>query len=67
MIFSPNPQQDLGLGSNLGGPVAQKGKNPPIVQEIRVQPLGQEDPLVKGMATHSSGFSCLENPMDRGA
>ena len=28
------------------------------------QSLGQEDPLEKGMATHS--FSCLENPMDRG-
>ena len=27
--------------------------------------LGQEDPLEKGMATHS--FSCLENPMDGGA
>ena len=27
--------------------------------------LGQEDPLEKEMATHS--FSCLENPMDRGA
>ena len=27
--------------------------------------LGREDPLEKGMATHSS--KCLENPMDRGA
>ena len=27
---------------------------------------GQEDPLEKGMATHSK-YSCLENPMDRGA
>ena len=27
--------------------------------------LGQEDPLEKGMATHSS--SCLENPTDSGA
>ena len=26
------------------------------MQETRVQPLGQEDPLEKGMATHSSGF-----------
>ena len=24
------------------------------MQEMRVQPLGQEDPLEKGMATHSS-------------
>ena len=29
-----------------------------------VPPLGQQDPLEEGMATH---FSCLENPMDRGA
>ena len=25
-----------------------------VMQEIRVQSLGQEDPLEKGMATHSS-------------
>ena len=30
-------------------------------QETQVQPLGQEDPLEKEMATHSS------NPMERGA
>ena len=30
------------------------GKNLPPVQEIRVQSLGQEDPLEKGMATYSS-------------
>ena len=29
-------------------------KNPPAMREIQVQSLGQEDPLVKGMATHSS-------------
>ena len=34
--------------------VAQTVKNPPAVQETWVQPLGQEDPLEKGMATHSS-------------
>ena len=31
---------------------AQMVKNPPTVQEIRVQFLGWEDPLEKGMATH---------------
>ena len=31
--------------------VAQKSL--PAVQEIRVQSVGQEDPLEKGMATHS--------------
>ena len=29
-------------------------KNSPAVQEKQVRPLGQEDPLEKGMATHSS-------------
>ena len=29
-------------------------KNPPAMQEARVQSLGQEDPLEKGMALHSS-------------
>ena len=29
-------------------------KNPPSMQEMRVQSLGQEDPLETGMATHSS-------------
>ena len=34
--------------------VAQMVKNPPAMQEIWVQSLGQEDPLEKGMATHSN-------------
>ena len=34
-------------------------------QEMWVQSLGREDPLEEEMATHS--FSCLGNPMDRGA
>ena len=29
-------------------------KNLPAVQETQVRALGQEDPLEKGMATHSS-------------
>ena len=29
-------------------------KNPPAMQETQVQFLGQEDPVEKGMATHSS-------------
>ena len=33
-------------------------------QKMRVQSLGQEEPLEGEMATHSS--SCLGNPMDRG-
>ena len=34
------------------------------MQETQVGSLGQEDPLEKGMATHST---CLKNAMDRGA
>ena len=34
--------------------VAQLVKNPPEMQEIRVQSLDWEDPLEKGKATHSS-------------
>ena len=45
---------------------AQMAKNLPLMQETWVWSLGQEDPLEKEMATHSS-YSCLENSMDRGA
>ena len=34
--------------------MARTVKNLPAMQEIWVQSLGQEDPLEKGMATHSS-------------
>ena len=34
--------------------MAQMVKNLPVMQETWVQSLGQEDPLEKGMATHSS-------------
>ena len=34
--------------------VAQTIKNPPAVQETQVWSLGHEDPMEKGMATHSS-------------
>ena len=35
-------------------PVVQTVKNLPAMQETWVRPLGWEDPLEKGMATHSS-------------
>ena len=41
-------------------------KNLPAMQETQVRSLGQENPLEKRMATHSK-YSCLGNPMDRGA
>ena len=34
--------------------IAQLVKNPPAMQETWVRPLGWEDPLEKGRATHSS-------------
>ena len=34
--------------------VVQTIKNLPAMQETQVRSLGQEDPLEKGMATHSS-------------
>ena len=34
--------------------MAQMVKNPPAKQETQVRSLGREDPLEKGMATHSS-------------
>ena len=38
----------------MGFPIAQMVKNLPVMQETQVRFLGQEDPLEKGMATHSS-------------
>ena len=61
-----NPSSIPGLGrwpgERLGYPlqyfgtslVAQLVKNPPVMQETQVQSLGWEDPMEKGMATHSS-------------
>ena len=37
--------------------MAQWVKNLPAVQESQVRSLGQEDPLQKGMATHSSNLA----------
>ena len=41
----------------LASLVAQMVKNLPAMPETCVQPLGQEDPLEKGMATHSTIFA----------
>ena len=46
--------------------VAQLVKNLPVMWETWVQSLGWEDPLEKGMATHSSIF-VWRIPMDREA
>ena len=41
----------FGIGASL---IAQLVKNLPTMQKTLFQSLGQEDPLKKGMATHSS-------------
>ena len=38
----------------MGFPSASDVKNLPAMQDTQVQSLSQEDPLEKGMATHSS-------------
>ena len=45
--------------------MAQMVKNLTVIQETRVQSLSWEDPLEKGMATHSS-ILAWRIPMDRG-
>ena len=46
--------------------VAQIIENLPTVRETQVRSLSREDPLEKGMATHSS-ILAWRIPMDRGA
>ena len=45
--------------NNLASLIAQLVKNPPEMQETLVQFLGQEDPLEKGEAAHSSILGLL--------
>ena len=40
--------------ASLLAQMVKKKKNPSAMQETWVQSLGQEDPLEKGMATHSN-------------
>ena len=50
-----NQSRDLSfLKASYTSPVAQTVKNLPTRQETPVRSLGQEDPLGKKMATHSS-------------
>ena len=49
--------------------MAQWVKNPPAMQEtqeMQFQSLGQEDPLEEGTG-NPLWYSCLENPMNKGA
>ena len=68
------PELGRSPGEGIGYPlqyswaslVAQMVKNPPAMQETWVRSLGWEDPLEKGMATHSS-ILAWRIPMDKGA
>ena len=44
----------VSFGSCWASLVAQKVKTPPAIQKTQVRSVGQEDPLEKEMATHSS-------------
>ena len=52
--------------TSLAPLMAQMAKNLPAMQETPVQSLGREDPLEKGIATHSSILP-WRIPMGRGA
>ena len=49
---------NLVLKRHMASLVSQMVKNLPAMQETKVRSLGQEDPLEKGMATHSSILAC---------
>ena len=59
-----------GIGYPLQYPqaslVAQMVKNPPTMRETWIRSLGEDNPLEKGMATHSS-ILAWRTPMDRAA
>ena len=60
--------RDITLPTNvhLASLVAQRLKHLPAMQESWVRFLGWEDPLDEGNGNPLQ-YSCLENPMDRGA
>ena len=54
-----------GLAIWVGFSAGSEVKNLPAMWETRIQSLGQEDPLEKGMVCPLQ-YSCLENSMNRG-
>ena len=54
VVIVSGVQQSSSVKNKGAALAAQKVKNPPAMQETWVWSLGQEDPLEKGMATHSS-------------
>ena len=58
LVLTTSPNLYLQLRLMWASLVDQMVKNLPSVHETRVQSLSQEDPLKKGMATHSSILAC---------
>ena len=59
-FFRPPQRSDLFVGAPLhtgASLVAHLVKNPPAMQETRIQLLDQDDPLEKELATRSSIFA----------
>ena len=68
-LFSYSWAFPLDIQECLGLPSGSAVKNLPVMQEMRetlVQSLGREDPL-EGGHSNPLQYSCLENPVDRGA
>ena len=64
-----NVSEELSVKTNLdldASLVAQRLKHLPAMQESWVQSLSWEDPLAEGNGNPLQ-YSCLENPMGRGA
>ena len=58
--FPPQQQLNFIVSENCSGDKGEASmvvQNPPAMQETWIQSLGQEDPLGKRMATHSSILS----------
>ena len=58
LLCGPTPPSQsmfiVGYRTHGASLMAQLVKNPPAMQETQLRSLGQEDPLEKGWATHSS-------------
>ena len=57
VMIKSKPANNRDYLFNRASLVAQTVMKPPAMEETWVQPLGQEHPLEKGMATHSSIFA----------
>ena len=66
MSCSPWGHKELDTTERLHFPDGSAVKNPPAMQETQIQSLGRDDSPGEGHGNPLQ-YSCLENPMDRGA